>query len=397
MHSALFRCVLLLLVACGPVAQADDSLAARESGYYRITRFEIPKDVVLEPGAFQWMSDGRLAVASRRGEIWMIRDPLAPEVKAAQFSRFAHGLHEVLGLAEKDGWLYVTQRDDVSRIRDTNQDGVADVFEVVNDDWGISGDYHEYAFGSKFDKVGNLWVVLCLTGSFSSEVPYRGWCVRITPEGKMIPTVSGIRSPGGIGFDAEGEPFYTDNQGPWNGTCGLKHLTPGRFVGHPGGWKWYDLPAAQAALGKKPTEPESGGRNGRRTGQDPGAGAAGDSVPVCKDGSVGQWVACDVSGGKFGPFSKQMFIGDQTFSTVMRCSLEKVNGVYQGRVSRSRRGLDREPCRWNSGRAARCLWGAPIAGGVPAGRSHLRWSASTGRGRRRSKSTRCGRRQRGSN
>ncbi|HVJ67943.1 MAG TPA: hypothetical protein VM510_08170, partial [Caulifigura sp.] len=224
-------------------AQGEDSLAAKESAYYRITTFEVPKDVVLEPGAFQWMSDGRLAVASRRGEIWMIRDPLAPEVKASQFTRFAHGLHEVLGLAEKEGWLYITQRDDVSRLKDTNGGGVADVFEVVNDDWGISGDYHEYAFGSKFDKIGNLWIVLCLTGSFSSEVPYRGWCVRITPDGKMIPTTSGIRSPGGIGFDADGEPFYTDNQGPWNGTCGLKHLTPGRFVGHPGGWKWYDLPA----------------------------------------------------------------------------------------------------------------------------------------------------------
>ncbi len=31
-------------------------------------------------------------------------------------------------------------------LKDTDGDGVADVFEVVNADWGISGDYHEYAF-----------------------------------------------------------------------------------------------------------------------------------------------------------------------------------------------------------------------------------------------------------
>ncbi len=320
-------------------APADEALAAKESEYYRITTFEVPPDVVLEPGAFQTMPDGRLAVASRRGEIWMIRDPLAPEVKAAQFSRFAHGLHEVLGLAEKDGWLYVTQRDDVSRLRDSSGDGVADVFEVVNDDWGISGDYHEYAFGSKFDRVGNLWITLCLTGSFSSEVPYRGWCVRITPEGQMIPTTSGIRSPGGIGFDAEGEPFFTDNQGPWNGTCGLKHLTPGRFAGHPGGWKWYDLPAAEAAVGKRPTEPESGGRMLVERERVPELEPPAVLFPYAKMGQSASGVACDTSGGKFGPFQNQMFVGDQTFSTVMRCFVEKVNGVYQGACFPFREGF----------------------------------------------------------
>jgi hypothetical protein len=323
-------CSALVVLTAASHAPADDKLADKEREFYRITTFEVPKDVVLEPGAFQWMSDGRLAVSSRRGEIWLVRDPLAPEVKASQFTRFAHGLHEVLGLAEKDGWLYVTQRDDVSRIKDTNKDDVADVFEVVNDDWGISGDYHEYAFGSKFDKVGNLWVVLCLTGSFSSEVPYRGWCLRITPDGKMIPTTSGIRSPGGIGFDADGEPFYTDNQGPWNGTCGLKHLTPGRFVGHPGGWKWYDLPAAAAALGKRPTEPESGGRMVVEREKVPELEPVAVLFPYAKMGQSASGVACDVSGGKFGPFQKQIFVGDQTFSTVMRCFVEKVNGVYQG-------------------------------------------------------------------
>src|SRR5687768_10338184 len=115
MDSLLARLIFsgLLALTGASTVSADDKLADREREYYRITTFEVPKDVVLEPGAFQWMSDGRLAVASRRGEIWMVRDPLAPEVKASQFSRFAHGLHEVLGLAEKDGWLYITQRDDV--------------------------------------------------------------------------------------------------------------------------------------------------------------------------------------------------------------------------------------------------------------------------------------------
>ncbi len=148
-------------------------------------------------------------------------------------------MHEILGLGWRDGWLYATIRYEVLRMKDEDGDGRADLFETVCDQWGISGDYHEYAFGSPFDKDGNMWVTLCLTGSFSSETNFRGWALRITPEGKMIPTCSGVRSPGGIGFDAEGTAYFTDNQGPWRGACTVQPLSPGTFVGHPGGNKWY--------------------------------------------------------------------------------------------------------------------------------------------------------------
>ncbi len=299
-----------------------------ESDYYKLATFQIPEGVVLEASAFQLMPDGKLAVASRRGEVWMVTDPFADEVKASQFSRFAHGLHEVLSLAERDGWLYVTQRTDVSRIKDSNGDGRADQFEVVNGDWEITGDYHEYAFGSKFDKEGNLWIVLCLTGSFSSESKYRGWCVRITPDGKLIPTCSGIRSPGGIGTNAMGDMFYTDNQGPWNGTCNLKHLVPGKFMGHPGGFKWYSL--AEQAMGKAPVEPTSGSRFVIEAKRIPEYVPPVILFPYKKMGQSASGIACDTTEGKFGPFKGQMFVGEQTNSTVMRCFLETVNGRWQG-------------------------------------------------------------------
>ncbi|MEZ6044519.1 MAG: hypothetical protein R3C11_02840 [Planctomycetaceae bacterium] len=49
---------------------------------------------------------------------------------------------------------------ELSRLKDQDGDGVADLFETVNDGWGITGDYYEYAFGSKFDKEGNIWITL---------------------------------------------------------------------------------------------------------------------------------------------------------------------------------------------------------------------------------------------
>lgn len=323
------NCLVILAVAVKlaltPISLHADS---READYYKITRFETPDDVVLEASSFQLLPSGEAAVASRRGEIWLIDDPFAEEVNKEQFQRFAHGLHEVLSMDWKDGWLYAVQRCELTRMRDTDNDGVADEFETVNDDWEISGDYHEYAFGSKFDANGDMWITLCLTGSFSSKVKYRGWCVRITPDGELIPTCSGIRSPGGMGANAAGDIFYTDNQGPWNGTCALKHLIPGKFMGHPGGNNWYSI--ATDSMGPKPEDPQDKSRFMTEAERIPEYEPPVILFPYKKMGQSASGIACDTSQGKFGPFKNQLFVGDQTQSTVMRCYLEKVDGHYQG-------------------------------------------------------------------
>ncbi|HZU37520.1 MAG TPA: hypothetical protein VFA18_16485, partial [Gemmataceae bacterium] len=298
-----------------------------EDDYYKILRFELPKGEVIEPGTLEFLPNGKLAVGTRRGEIWLVDNTLAADPHQARFSRYARGLNEVLGLAAKGDWLYVTQRPEVTRIKDSHGTGRADVFETVSDKWEISGDYHEYAWGSRFDKQGDLWVVLCLTGSFTSDAKFRGWCVRIKPDGKMVPTCSGIRSPGGIGMNAEGVMFYTDNQGPWNGACALKQLIPGGFMGHPAGLRWY-LYAKN--LGPPPQEPRSGSRIAIEAKRIPQYVPPAVQFPYAKMGQSASGFDCDLSGGKFGPFEKQLFVGDQTHSTVMRVFLEKINGRYQG-------------------------------------------------------------------
>lgn len=320
---------LLAAMAFSSSVFAEEKLPA-EKDYYRISTFKLPEGEVLEGSGFQLLPSGKMAVCTRRGEIWLIENPFAEDVSKSRFTLFAQGMHEPLSLAWRDGWLYAVQRGEVTRLKDTDGDGQADLYECFNDDWDISGDYHEYAFGSKFDANGDLWITLCLTGSFSSKSPYRGWCVRITPEGKMIPTSSGIRSPGGMGANAQGDIFFTDNQGPWNGTCSLKHLLPGKFSGHPGGFAWYDTPEAKAAMGPKPKEPQSGNRIMIEADKMPEYEPPSVLFPYTKMGKSASGIACDTSNGKFGPFQNQLFVGDQTQSTVMRVYLEKVNGHYQG-------------------------------------------------------------------
>ncbi|MDM4016917.1 hypothetical protein [Roseiconus lacunae] len=317
----------LCLIASLVMAQAPHN-APQESDYYKITTFEPPLGEVIEACGFQMMPDGKLAVCSRRGDIFLIDRPLADRVSAEQFSIYTRGLHEPLSLGYRDGWLYATQRCEVTRMQDFDGDGAAETFETVADGWGVSADYHEYAFGSKPDADGNLIVTLCLTGSFNSDVLYRGWAVKVTSDGETIPFASGVRSPGGIGADAKGRLYYTDNQGPWNGTCSMKPLIENRFVGHPGGFRWYEQ--AQSVMGPKPTEPQSGSRIVTEMERIKELEPPTVMFPYGKMGKSASGIACDTTAGKFGPFENQLFVADQSASTIMRVYLDEFDGKAQG-------------------------------------------------------------------
>lgn len=320
------------------VGQAD-----RENEYYQIITLPTPAGVQFEAGGLQFIGPDSLACSTRTGDIWIGKGVTGVPADV-KWTLFESGLHEVLSLTERDGWIYALQRGELTRLKDTNGDGRADVVETVCDDWGISGNYHEYAFGSKFDREGSIWVALTLTGSFTSESPYRGWCVRVNADGKMIPTASGVRSAGGVGFNASGDCFYTENQGPWNGACKLRWLKPGKFVGHPAGNKWFDDPVTKDAIAaaglKKPLPPKDESRECEEAKRIPELFLPAVYFPYVKMGQSASGIACDLSAGKFGPFTEQLYVGDQTHSTVMRVFLEMVDGNYQGACFPFREGFD---------------------------------------------------------
>ena len=292
----------------------------------------------LEACSFEVMPDGRLAIGSRRGDIWLVTGAFDKNPQP-KFKRFASGLDEVFGLSYRDGAFYVTQQTEVTRITDTNGDERADKFETLSDKWGFRH-YHEFAFGSKPDKDGNIWVALCLSESYRSKVPFRGWCVKVTPDGKTIPVCSGIRSPCGIGPNEHGVMFYAESQGPWNGSCSLKVLKPGGFMGHPVSWNWYDEPLTKELGLKKPkVEPNTRSRLEVERKRVKELVPYAVVFPYKKMGRSISGFMVDRTGGKFGPFENQIFVGDFSLSVVMRATTEKVNGVWQGACYPFREGL----------------------------------------------------------
>jgi hypothetical protein len=316
---------------------APPPVAAGESKFYAMSTFTPPKDCLLEVGGLAFRPDGKLLVCTRRGEIWLIENPTAKDPAEAKYTRFASGLHEALGLSVVDNkTVFVTQRPELTKIVDNNGDGIADEFETICDRWGVSGDYHEYAFGPARDKEGNFYITLNVGfgGGHQAKVPWRGWCVKITPNGEMEPYAYGLRSPNGIATSPDGDIFYADNQGEWSASNKIHHIKRGQFYGHQASLKWLkDSPFAKTGSDKVASGMMYDGQ------APPGkAGPKGfpELTPPCvwfPFGRMGQSLSqptWDTTNGKFGPFAGQMFVGDQNRANVMRVALEKVNGEFQG-------------------------------------------------------------------
>ena len=341
----------------------DPTDTLEEAKYYRIVSVPIPEDIMLEVGGLSLTDKGQLGVSTRRGEIWLIDKPYS---KNPTYKRFASGLHEPLGLAYKDNGFFLSQRSELSRIEDSNGDGEADVFKTIYS-WPLSGNYHDYSYGPVILPNNDMLVTLNLSwiGYGESLVKWRGWMLKITPDGEMTPIATGLRSPSGFDVNKDGDIFYTENQGDWVGSGRMTHLEVGDFAGNPAGLRWTDDPASPLKL-KKDQIPDKGITMYEAAQFVPELKIPAIWFPHTLMGISTSGFITDNTGGKFGPFEGQMFVGDQGHSKIMRVYMEKVNGVYQGACFPFREGF--------SSGLLRMLWGED--GSVFVGMTSRGWSST---------------------
>jgi hypothetical protein len=173
--------------------------------------------------------------------------------------------------------------------------------------------------------------------------------------------------------------FYAESQGPWNGACSLKRLVPGKFMGHPAGLRWY---RNERALGPPPARPRSGGRQHLEAERIPELQPPAVVFPYRKMGQSASGISLDASGGRFGPFAGQLFVGDYTLSLVMRVFTEEVDGVWQGACFPFREGLATGVIGVRLTRGGRLFTGGssrgwPSRGTEPFALQRLSWTGVT--------------------
>ncbi|MEM9381278.1 MAG: DUF1080 domain-containing protein, partial [Planctomycetota bacterium] len=102
--------------------------------------------------------------------------------------------------------------------------------------------YHQFTFGL-LHRRGKLYTALSTTmappGWEGMETnsgpndPLRGSILEIDIEsGEVVAYAGGVRTPNGLGLDAEGRLLYSDNQGAWMPTSILAAVEEGDFFGH---------------------------------------------------------------------------------------------------------------------------------------------------------------------
>jgi glucose/arabinose dehydrogenase len=313
------------------VESALTSRGTRDESFI-IEHFPVLKGIKLLVGGMDFLPNGDLAICTYAGEVWIVEGATGA-LAQARWRRFARGLNEPGGLRVIDGAICVTQKGELTRLRDTDADGEADLFECLTDGWGYTGNYHIYATGPALDAAGNFYVMI--TGHRPiHEVPFMGWCVRVKPirpmsldadqtgegvglrhAGRVRSSTeyvtegfcSGLRVPNGF-WEYNGDLFMTDNQGHWIAANKLNHLQSGKFYGYPPAWP---APLAQFNGDTNFTLP-----------------AVWFPYAWVRSASGIATIPDD----RFGPFKGQMLVGEFQNASVMRVALEKVNGQWQGAV-----------------------------------------------------------------
>jgi hypothetical protein len=152
---------------------------------YSVRTIQTPPEVFLGIGGLEFCPQGDLFLCTREGEVWKYI------LEGEKWSLFADGLHEALGIwiDPKNGEIYVIHRPEITKLIDSDDDGRADLYETVNAGWGVTDNYHEYAFGLVRDRRGNFY------GTLNTSLSWPGWARSEKWDGQRNTGAGAFRSP----------------------------------------------------------------------------------------------------------------------------------------------------------------------------------------------------------
>jgi len=183
--------------------QADETQPSTIPDGYSVRTIETPRGVHFGVAGLDVAANGDVYAGTRFGDVW--------RYSGERWTLFADGMHEIAGLRvdRETGEVLVAQKPELTRLTDEDSDGSADLYETVCDEWGFTGNYHEFAFGPVCDSKGNIFGTLNLSHGVGPSVrgstmtigaPGRGTCYRLSADGKYSTFAWGLRSPAGIGI-----------------------------------------------------------------------------------------------------------------------------------------------------------------------------------------------------
>jgi hypothetical protein len=205
-------------------------LPGSEDSAYAIDTLTIPYEnpfhALFFCTAVEVMPDNRIAVSTAHGDVWLVK--VDETKKECHWQRYATGLYQPLGLKLVDGKLVVLERGQLTRLHDENNDGEADFYECINNDWHCSGGEHSYDTSLETDPEGNFY--FHKTGD--TDTPTGGCLMRVSKDGsKSEIFATGFRHPIGLGMSPTGIVTGADQEGNWMPATRIDQYKQGGFYG----------------------------------------------------------------------------------------------------------------------------------------------------------------------
>ncbi|HEY1191219.1 MAG TPA: DUF6797 domain-containing protein [Gemmata sp.] len=173
-----------------------------------------------------FLPDGRVAVSTCHGDVWLVT--VDEKAATCSWQRHATGLYHPLGLKVVDGKVVVLERGQLTKLHDLNNDGEADFYECVNNDWHTGSGEHSYDTCLETDPEGNFYFFK--TGD--TNLPSGGTLIRVTKDGSKAEVFcTGFRHPIGMGMSPTGILTGADQEGNWMPATRIDEYKKGGFYG----------------------------------------------------------------------------------------------------------------------------------------------------------------------
>lgn len=198
--------------------------------------FENPYKSWMRIGAFDFMKDGRIAVSTWSGDVWMVSGVNKDFTGEATWQRVATGIFQALGLKVVDDKIYVHGREGITRLNDLNGDGEIDFYENFNNDIQTTPGFHEFACDLQTDSKGNFYFakggpVNPGGRGFQPLSDHAGCIMKLSADGQKLERyATGVRAPNGISVGPGDIVTNGDNEGSWVPQCYVHFSKPGDFV-----------------------------------------------------------------------------------------------------------------------------------------------------------------------
>ena len=224
-------------------ATTESRVLGRRGGPFELEAITTPLDNPyrswMRLGGFDFLDDGRrAAVATWMGDVWIVDGLGGDEIGPVTWKRFATGLYEPLGVNARGGEIFVTSRDQITRLHDLNGDGEADRYEAFNHDAQASAHFHEFSVGLETDADGAFYYAKGTGHDFDARVPQHGTILKVSADGASTEIVArGFRAPNGLVVNPDGSVIVTDQEGHWTPENRINWVEPGTFHGYMRAWR----------------------------------------------------------------------------------------------------------------------------------------------------------------